>query len=126
MESLRVQRPQVLSFPEGGTAMTLTEALDADWERGQRASVLDLMGDWSTAGVVEYLADLGVSLTYVTPVPGFAWKITVIAAAPPIAEDELYHQIAAIDVEVTMAGDCLAPLSALDAVYEGHAAARRL
>jgi 2,4-dienoyl-CoA reductase-like NADH-dependent reductase (Old Yellow Enzyme family) len=168
-------RPQSVDFPDGGTGMMLTEALESDWERGRRAVVFDLLGDWSTAGVAEYLADIGVVVTYVTPVAGFAWKVTrysktalasrlraagvairmlrsarrfadgefvvedlstggletiptdaVIAATHPVAEVELYEKITAAGVDVTLVGDCHAPRSALEAVYEGHAVARRL
>lgn len=165
---------QSVSFPDGGAGMTLTGALDTDWAPGDRVVVYDLLGDWSTASVAEYLADLGALVTYVTPVAGFAWKVTrysktalasrlrqagvairmlrsarryddnefvvedlstgtmetipvdaVVAAGLPLASNQLRDQVAATGIAVTMAGDCVAPRSALEAVYEGHAAARR-
>jgi hypothetical protein len=126
-------------------------------------------------GVVEYLADLGVRVTYVTPVAGYGWKITrysktaltvrlreagvairplrfarafvdgvfvaedlstgdleeirtdhVIAAGNPIAVNELYEEIDALEIEVSLVGDSVSPRSSLEAVYEGHRVARAL
>ncbi len=70
-------RPQPVAFPDGGVGLTLAEALGRPWSPGRRVAVYDLVGDWSTMSVVEYLADLGVSVTYLTPVAGYGWKITV-------------------------------------------------
>lgn len=42
------------------------------------------------------------------------------------ADDALYAPLRAAGLAVRMAGDCLAPRTALEAVYEGHAAARAL
>ena len=166
-------RPQAVAFPDGGTGLTLGAALDADWAPGTRVVVYDLLGDWSTASVAEYLADRGVDVSYATPVAGFAWNVTrysktalvsrlrtsgvrilmlksarrfengellvedlstgaleviatdaVVAAGAAMANSELRDQVAATGTSIVMAGDCVAPRSALEAVYEGHAAAR--
>lgn len=167
--------PSVVEFPGGGVGLTLADALAAVWQPGQRVVVYDLLGDWASASVVEYLADLGVSVIYVTPVAGYAWKVTrysktamatrwraasvaihllrsahsydngeflvedvsngelhslsvdaVIAAGNPTANCDLYNDLVGSGVEVTMIGDCVAPRTALEAVYEGHAVARGL
>ncbi|MDH3292713.1 MAG: FAD-dependent oxidoreductase, partial [Acidimicrobiia bacterium] len=70
-------RLQPVGFPHGGTGLTLAQALTRSWSGEERAAVYDLVGDWSTMGVVEYLADLGVAVSYFTPVAGYGWKITV-------------------------------------------------
>jgi 2,4-dienoyl-CoA reductase-like NADH-dependent reductase (Old Yellow Enzyme family) len=70
-------RLQPVAFPGGGTGLTLAEALTRSWSGGERVAVYDLVGDWSTMGVVEHLADQGVAVTYLTPVAGYGWKITV-------------------------------------------------
>jgi hypothetical protein len=36
----------------------------------------DLLGDWASISVAEHLADLGKDVTYVTPVAGYAWKVS--------------------------------------------------
>ncbi len=173
-------RPQPLAFPGGGTGLTLDEALLRRWEPGRRVAFYDLMGDWSSLGVVEHLADSGVDVTYLTPVGGCGWKITVysrtalisrlrqarvavgplrsavsyrngvftvedlstgdhetlavdaVVAAGNPAADELGHSMAARlaavspETAVTVIGDCLAPRSSLEAVYEGHRVGREL
>ena len=69
-------RPCAVDFPEGGTGLTLAEALTADFHPSQRIVMYDLLGDWASISVVEHLADLGVDVTYVTPVAGYAWKVS--------------------------------------------------
>jgi pyruvate/2-oxoglutarate dehydrogenase complex dihydrolipoamide dehydrogenase (E3) component len=69
-------RPCPVDFPEGGTGLTLAEALTADFQPSQRIVMYDLLGDWASISVVEHLADLGVDVTYVTPVAGYAWKVS--------------------------------------------------
>jgi hypothetical protein len=51
---------------------------------------------------------------------------SLVVAQYNAAEDRLYGQLRAAGLDVTMVGDCLAPRTALEAVYEGHAAARAL
>jgi 2,4-dienoyl-CoA reductase-like NADH-dependent reductase (Old Yellow Enzyme family)/thioredoxin reductase len=50
----------------------------------------------------------------------------VVASGNPAANSELFDELVARGVDVTMIGDCLAPRTALEAVYEGHAVARGL
>lgn len=69
-------RPCVVTFPEGGSGITLADALAADSQLPQRIMMYDLLGDWASISVVEHLADLGKDVTYVTPVAGYAWKVT--------------------------------------------------
>jgi dimethylglycine catabolism A len=51
---------------------------------------------------------------------------SLVVAQYNAAEDRLYGPLRAAGLDVTMVGDCLAPRTALEAVYEGHAAARAL
>jgi hypothetical protein len=69
-------RPGVVHFPEGGSGLTLTDALEADSQLAQQIVLYDLLGDWASISVVEHLADLGKDITYVTPVAGYAWKVS--------------------------------------------------
>ena len=172
---------QPVRFPDGGTGLTTAEAVARSWHPGQRVAFYDLMGDWTSLGVVEHLADTGVEVTYLTPVAGYAWKITVysrtalvarlrearvavrplrsavslhdgvftvedrstgdhetltvdaVVAAGNPAADSVGHSMAETlggdgpdRIAVTVIGDCLAPRSALEAVYEGHRVAREL
>ncbi|MDH3296534.1 MAG: FAD-dependent oxidoreductase, partial [Acidimicrobiia bacterium] len=175
-------RPQAVRFPGGGEGLTLNEAVTAEWEPGTRVAFYDLMGDWASLGVVEHLAEVGVEVTYITPVAGYAWKITVysktaltarlrrarvairplrsavsladgvftvedlstgdheslavdavVAAGNPVADSLGGSSATAAllaeclpDATLTVIGDCLAPRSALEAVYEGHRVAREL
>jgi|TARA_Y100000780_G_scaffold194503_1_gene183786 hypothetical protein len=166
---------QPVEFPQGGVGLTLGEALSADWTGGIKVAFYDLLGDWSSISVVEHIADLGADVTYLTPVAGYAWKITrysktaitsrlreagvgirvlraglsfigneftvedlstgktecitvdaVIAAGNPAARTDQYERIAVSGIGVTLVGDCLAPRSALEAVYDGHEVGRAL
>lgn len=69
-------RPLPVDFPEGGTGLTLADALSTDFHPSQRIVMYDLLGDWASISVVEHLADLGLAITYVTPVAGYAWKVS--------------------------------------------------
>ncbi len=69
-------RPRQVAFPEGGSGLTLADALTADFQPSQRIVMYDLLGDWASISVVEHLADLGLDVTYVTPVAGYAWKVS--------------------------------------------------
>ncbi len=51
---------------------------------------------------------------------------SLVVAQYNAAEDRLYGPLRAAGLDVTLVGDCLAPRTALEAVYEGHAAARAL
>jgi 2,4-dienoyl-CoA reductase-like NADH-dependent reductase (Old Yellow Enzyme family) len=163
-------------FPNGGSALTPIEVLGRSWTVGDTVAFHDLGGDWTSLGLVEYLADLGVSVVYTTPVAGYGWKITRysktaltarlrqagVAIRPlraaqsyldgvftveDLSTGELEHlvvdQVVAVGNPVADSlvrsadaggsrgrvqaiGDCLAPRSALEAVYEGHRVAREL
>jgi len=168
-------RPCPVDFPEGGTGLTLADALTADFQPSQRIVMYDLLGDWASISVVEHLADLGVDVTYVTPVAGYAWKVSrysktaltarlrdahvsirplraarsfdgnkfvvedlatgslesipadaVIAAGNPTANNELFAQLTEKGTPMTLAGDAVAPRTALEAVYEGHEVGRAI
>lgn len=45
---------------------------------------------------------------------------TLIAAQRGIADDGLFVPLKAAGITPTMIGDCLAPRTALEAVFEGH------
>lgn len=51
---------------------------------------------------------------------------SLVVAQYNAADDRLYAPLRKAGLEVRMIGDCLAPRTALEAVYEGHAAARAL
>ena len=55
--------------------------------------------------------------------PGFD---QLVVAQYNAAEDVLYGQLISAGLKVQAVGDCLAPRTALEAVYEGHAAARAI
>lgn len=50
---------------------------------------------------------------------------TVVAVKPNRACNPLEAEMEAAGLPYVMAGDCLAPRTALEAVFEGHAAGRR-
>ena len=50
----------------------------------------------------------------------------VVAAAGSTADDELYRALRGRVADLRMIGDCVAPRTALEAIYEGHAAGRAL
>lgn len=50
----------------------------------------------------------------------------VVAAAGGVAEDRLYRELRGRVSDLRMVGDCVAPRTALEAIYEGHAAGRAL
>jgi dimethylglycine catabolism A len=51
---------------------------------------------------------------------------SLVVAQYNAADDRLYAPLKERGLDVRMVGDCLAPRTALEAVYEGHAAARAL
>jgi hypothetical protein len=51
---------------------------------------------------------------------------SLVVAQYNAADDRLLAPLRAAGLDVTAVGDCLAPRTALEAVYEGHAAARAL
>lgn len=51
---------------------------------------------------------------------------SLVVAQYNAADDSLFAPLRAAGLQVTAIGDCLAPRTALEAVYEGHAAARAL
>jgi mycofactocin system FadH/OYE family oxidoreductase 2 len=51
---------------------------------------------------------------------------TIIAAAGGIAEDGLSHELRGRVPDLRMVGDCVAPRTALEAIFEGHAAGRAI
>ena len=51
---------------------------------------------------------------------------SVVAAAGGVAEDRLYRELRGRVSDLRMVGDCVAPRTALEAIYEGHAAGRAL
>ena len=63
------------------------------------------------------------SLGELERLPGFD---SLVVAQYNLADDSLYAPLRAAGLEVRAVGDCLAPRTALEAVYEGHAAARAL
>ena len=48
----------------------------------------------------------------------------IVAAAGGVAEDRLYGELRGRVADLRMVGDCVAPRTALEAIYEGHAAGR--
>ena len=51
---------------------------------------------------------------------------SVVAAAGSMADDQLYRELRGRVADLRMVGDCVAPRTALEAIYEGHAAGRAL
>jgi mycofactocin system FadH/OYE family oxidoreductase 2 len=51
---------------------------------------------------------------------------SIVAAAGGLAEDRLYRELRGQVPDLRMVGDCVAPRTALEAVFEGHAAGRAL
>lgn len=51
---------------------------------------------------------------------------TLVICRHPVAHNPLEAALTARGIPVLMAGDCLAPRTALDAIFEGHAAARAI
>ncbi len=50
----------------------------------------------------------------------------IVAAAGGVADDHLYTELRGRVADLRMVGDCVAPRTALEAIYEGHAAGRAL
>lgn len=169
-------KPQRFPLPLGGSALTVEEILEQPGKRGSRVAFHDLTGEFAALGVIEHLADLGLSVTVFTPVAGFAWRTTIysnlatrkrlrdkkvriaplravkgfdggvltvedtstgeleqlpgfdklVVAQYNAADDVLYGLLISAGLKVQAVGDCLAPRTALEAVYEGHAAARAI
>lgn len=163
-------------FPEKGLSLTLEEAIERPERAGSRVAVYDLTGEFATLSLVEYLADLGRSVTVFTPASAFAWRTTIystlgtlkrlrdrkvriallrkvhrwdgallavedvstgeveevpgftglVVARHRTARDSLLADLKARGVRVRAIGDCLAPRTALEAVYQGHEAARAI
>jgi hypothetical protein len=51
---------------------------------------------------------------------------SVVAAAGSVAQDQLYRELRGRVADLRMIGDCVAPRTALEAIYEGHAVGRAL
>ena len=51
---------------------------------------------------------------------------SVVAAAGGVAEDGLHRELRGRVADLRMVGDCVSPRTALEAIYEGHAAGRAL
>ena len=51
---------------------------------------------------------------------------SIVVAAGGVADDGLYHQLRGALPDLRMVGDCVAPRTALEAIYEGHAAGRAI
>jgi thioredoxin reductase len=51
---------------------------------------------------------------------------SIVAAAGGVAEDRLYRELRGRVSDLRMVGDCVAPRTALEAIYEGHTAGRAL
>jgi len=51
---------------------------------------------------------------------------SIVAAAGGVAESQLYDELRGRVPELTSVGDCVAPRTALEAIFEGHAAGRAL
>jgi hypothetical protein len=49
-----------------------------------------------------------------------------VAAVGGVAQDALHHALRGRVPDLRMAGDCVAPRTALEAAYEGHALGREL
>jgi 2,4-dienoyl-CoA reductase-like NADH-dependent reductase (Old Yellow Enzyme family) len=66
-----------IAFPGGGRGLTFAEALADPDALGAEVAVLDTVGSWAMAGVLEYLADLGKRVTVFAPggVPG--WNVNI-------------------------------------------------
>jgi 2,4-dienoyl-CoA reductase-like NADH-dependent reductase (Old Yellow Enzyme family) len=162
-------RPQPMDF-EGGTALTIEQALETPGALGARVAFYDTTGEWSAVGAIEHLAASVPELTVFTPVGGFGWRTTMysnfavtkrlrdrkvriaalrrvrgwengvlavedvstgeveriagfdslIAAQRGVADDGLYAPLKAAGITPRLIGDCLAPRTALEAVFEGH------
>jgi len=69
--------PVEMALPGGGRTYTLDEALASPERLGERVAFYDTIGEWSTLGAIEHLADLGKSVTVFCPVPAFSWRTTI-------------------------------------------------
>ena len=49
---------------------------------------------------------------------------SIVAAVGGVAEDRLAHELRGRVPELRMVGDCVAPRTALEAIFEGHAVGR--
>jgi len=168
-----------MNFPDGGRGVTLSEALADVAALGASVCIVDTLGDWATAATAEFLADLGLGVTLVSPTGAIAFGVTiyssfalkrrlrdkgvifrllqtphsfdgrrfvlqnlgsgekielstdsVIAPASGVPNDSLYRELAnskgGSRLTVTVVGDALAPRTALEAIFEGHEAAREI
>ncbi len=168
-------RPRPMSF-EGGTALTIEQALEAPERLGRRVAFYDTAGEWSSVSAIEHVAAIVPELVVFTPVGGFGWRTSIysnlavlkrlrdrrvriatlrrvqawqngvlsvedvstgeieplagfdslIAAQYGAADDTLVAPLKAAGVTPHAIGDCLAPRTALEAVFEGHELGLRL
>lgn len=169
-------------FTGGGFGLTLQQSLSNTDALGKNVIVQDLTGSWATASTIEYLADLGKSVTVVVPGGAPAWMVTIYSLfalrkrwtdkkiriianhavhsfdsgavqlfdlslaqrgekldadaviSPTHGQsnqsltNELLAQCAMNNavIDIASVGDCQAPRTALEAIYEGHEAARAI
>ncbi|MFT4726447.1 MAG: 2,4-dienoyl-CoA reductase-like NADH-dependent reductase (Old Yellow Enzyme family) [Granulosicoccus sp.] len=170
------------SFSDGGSGLTLQQALHDVDALGQHVVLQDVTGSWAVASTVEHLVDLGKSVTVVVPGGAPAWMINiyslfalrrrwvekhiriianhriqsyydqnvlltdlstgddgatlpataVIASGHGGSNSSLNNELTnlqfngKLNINIVAVGDCQAPRTALEAIFEGHEAARNL
>lgn len=88
-------------------------------EKGVKIRLLRRITGWKTGTVQsEDLSD-GTAES----LPGFS---SLVVSATDVASDDLYRPLRASGIPVKMVGDCLAPRTAMEAVFEGHEFARQI
>ncbi len=168
--------PRAQVLPSGVRTLTLEASLSNPNALGDNVTLVDMLGTWSVVSVAEWLADLGKSVTLVSPVGAPGWTISMYSGFA--MRKRLYdkrvrviqghaladfkdgmvqltdlslgtdgEQLVANSVIAPLAaqprtpkdtatgrerprtftiGDCQSPRTALEAVFEGHEAARGL
>jgi hypothetical protein len=110
--------------PIGGFAWRTTIYSSLAWTkrlREKRVRIATLRRVMSFDGAALEVED--VSCGEVESLAGFDAVVLAQYNAPA---DELRAPLAAAGIPLTFAGDCLAPRTAMEAVYEGHAVARSI
>lgn len=168
--------PRAQTLPSGLRTLTLEASLDDPDALGRNVTLVDMLGTWSVVSVAEWLADLGKSVTLVSPAGAPGWTISMYSGfamrkrlydkrvrviqgqaladfrdgtvyltdlslgiggerlaadsvIAPLAARPRMPKDAATDSErprTFAVGDCQSARTALEAVFEGHEAARGL
>jgi len=71
---------QSVKFAGGGESLTLGEALARGHQLGKRIAILDTLGNWAVASVVEHFCNLAHDVTLFVPGGQIAWNVPIYSS----------------------------------------------